>query len=78
MDLGKYCQVYENTTNSMTPRSVGGILLRPKNDRGHTMYVTRNRENNSCELMDCTTHHLISNKQGRATCHQQGDILNGV
>ena len=34
LDLGQYFQVCENTRNNMTSRSVGGISLRPKNDRG--------------------------------------------
>ena len=37
MDFGKYCQLYLKTRNKMTPRSVGGIVLRPKNNRGHTI-----------------------------------------
>ena len=34
LDFDKYCQVYEETRNEMTPRSVGGIELGPKNNRG--------------------------------------------
>ena len=34
LDFGQYCQVYEETSNNMTPRSVGGIEPRPKNYRG--------------------------------------------
>ena len=34
LDFGQYCQVYENTRNDMIPRRVGGIVPRPKRDRG--------------------------------------------
>ena len=34
LEFGQYCQLYENNRNNMTPRSVDGIALRPKNDRG--------------------------------------------
>ena len=33
LDVVQYCQEYERTRNNMTPRSVGGISLIPKNDR---------------------------------------------
>ena len=39
LDYGQYCQVYENTRNNMTPRSVGRITLRTKNDRGSYYFM---------------------------------------
>ena len=40
LDFGKYCQVYKNNRNSMTPRSVDRIVLRPKNDRGSYYFMS--------------------------------------
>ena len=40
LEFGKFCQVYENTRNDMTPRSLGGIALRPKNDRGSYYFMS--------------------------------------
>ena len=40
LDFGKYCKVYEETINYMTPRSVVGIALKPKNDRGSYYFMS--------------------------------------
>ena len=34
LDFGQYYQLYEKTRNNMAPRSVGGIAIRPKINRG--------------------------------------------
>ena len=34
LDFGQYCQVYEKTRDSMTPKSMCGIEIISKNDRG--------------------------------------------
>ena len=40
LEFGQYCQLYENNRNKMTPRSVDGIALRPKNDRGSYYFMS--------------------------------------
>ena len=40
MYFGQYCQVYEKTRNNMTPKSVGGTALIPKNYRGSYYFVS--------------------------------------
>jgi hypothetical protein len=40
VSFGAYCQVFDETTNDMKSRSVGGIALRPKNDRGSYYFMS--------------------------------------
>ena len=40
LEFGQYFQVYEKTRNSMTPRIVVGIALRPKNYRGSYYFMS--------------------------------------
>ena len=40
LEFDQYCQVYEETRNNMTPRSVVGIALRPKKDRGSYYFIS--------------------------------------
>ena len=40
LDFGKYCQVYKNTKNDMTFRSVGAIAIRPKNEMGSYYFMS--------------------------------------
>ena len=40
LNFVQYCQVYEKTGNKMTPRSIGGIALTPKNDRGSYYFMS--------------------------------------
>ena len=40
LEFGQCCQVYKNTGNDMTPRILGGIALRPKNDRGSYYFMS--------------------------------------
>ena len=42
LDFGQYCQVYEKTKNRIMTRSVGGIALRHKNDRGLYYFMPLN------------------------------------
>ena len=39
LDFVKYCQVYEKSRNDMNPRSMGGISLITKNDRGSYYFM---------------------------------------
>lgn len=39
IDYGQYCQVFDETTNDLTSRSVGAIALRPKNNRGSYYFM---------------------------------------
>ena len=40
LDFGQNCQVYENTKNDMTFRSVGAITFRPKNEMGSYYFMS--------------------------------------
>ena len=40
LEFGQYCEVYEKTSDTMTPRSVVGISLRLKNYRGLYYFIS--------------------------------------
>ena len=40
LDFGQYCEVHDGTTNTLTPRSIGAIALRPKNTSGSYYFMS--------------------------------------
>ena len=40
LEFSQYCQVYEETSNNIIHRRLGGIELRPKNDRGSYYFMS--------------------------------------
>ena len=49
MDSGQYFQVYEDTRDYMTPKSVGNISLIPKNYRGSYYLMSLKNEEESIQ-----------------------------
>ena len=77
LDFVQYCQVYDNTRNDTTPRSVGDIALINENDRG-SYYFMSLEQGIVIHARKWTLLHLTESIIGRAEKIDAGEGINEI